>query len=67
LLLDIRNNINLLNKLVDQARYYTGLTFGKLEGGNYESVVGNLAGCHRQYAERAKRIVTKIEELGDLL
>ncbi len=63
LLLDIRSNINLLNELVDQARYYTGLTFGKLEGENYERVVSNLEGCHRQYAERAKMIVTKIEEL----
>lgn len=67
LLLDIRSNINLLNELVDQARYYTGLTFGKLEGQNYQLVVENLEGCHRQYAERAKRIVTKIEELGRLV
>ncbi len=67
LLLDIRSNINLLNELVDQARYYNGLTFGKLEGENYEVVVGNLEGCHRQYAERAKRIVTKIDELDGLL
>jgi len=67
LLLDIRSNINLLNELVDQARYYSGLTFGKLEGENYNLVVDNLDGCHRQYAERAKRIVTKIEELSSLL
>lgn len=66
LLLDIRGSINLLNELVDQARYYTGLTFGKLEGENYLRVVSNLEGCHRQYAERAKRIITKIEELGGL-
>jgi hypothetical protein len=67
LLLDIRSNINLLNELVDQARYYNGLTFGKLEGDNYILALGNLNGCHRQYAERAKVIVTKIEELGSLL
>ena len=66
LLLDIRSNINLLNELVDQARYYAGLTFGKLENENYERVVANRDGCHRQYAERAKMIVTKIEELGSL-
>ena len=67
LLLDIRSNINLLNELVDQARYYSGLTFGKLEGGNYELVVSNLEGCHRQYAERANIIVNKIEELSRLV
>lgn len=66
LLLDIRSNINLMNELVDQARYYSGLTFGKLEGENYNLVVGNLDGCHRQYAERAKRVVTKIQELSSL-
>ena len=67
LLLDIRSSVNLLNELVDQARYYNGLTFGKLEAENYERVVSNLEGCHRQYAERAKRIVGKIEELSTLV
>ncbi len=67
LLLDIRSSINLLNEIVDQSRYYSGLTFGKLEGGNYELVVENLDGCHRQYAERARRIVGKIKELSSLL
>ena len=59
--------INLLNELVDQARYYTGLTFTKLEGRNHELVVGNLAGCHEQYTERATIIATKIEKLRSLL
>lgn len=63
LLLDIRSQINLLNEIVDQARYYSGLTFGKLEGGNYPLVVENLKGCQQQYAERAKQIVAKIREL----
>lgn len=67
LLLDIRSSVNLLNELVDQARYYNGLTFGKLEGENYQRVVSNLEGCHRQFAERAKRIIGKIEELGSLV
>ncbi len=67
LLLDIRSSINLLNELVDQARYYSGLTFGKLEGENDKLVVDNINGCHRQCAERAKRIVDKIEELSRLL
>ena len=67
LLLDIRSNVNLLNELVDQARYYSGLTFGKLEAENYERVVSNLEGCHRQYAERARIIVGKIEELSSLV
>jgi len=67
LLLDIRSNINLLNEIVDQTRYYSGLTFGKLDESNYELVVENLDGCHRQYAERAKRIVCKIQELSSLL
>jgi len=66
LLLDIRSSINLLNEIVDQAQYYTGLTFSKLEGENYGLVVDNLEGCHRQYAERAKIIVVKIEELSGL-
>lgn len=66
ILFDIRSNINLLNELVDRARYYTDLTF-KLEGGNYKLVVGNLESCHRQYAERARRIVSKIEELSGLV
>lgn len=67
LLLDIRSSVNLLNELVDQARYYKGLTFGKLEGENYQRVVSNLEDCHRQFAERAKRIIGKIEELGSLV
>jgi hypothetical protein len=41
LLLDIRSNINLLNELVDQGRYYGRLTFGKLENETYERVVAN--------------------------
>lgn len=67
LLLDIRSNINLLNELVDQAQYYNRLTFGKLENETYDRVVANLDGCRRQYAERAKIIVTKIEALGSLV
>ena len=63
LLLDIRSQVNLLNEIVDQSRYYSGLTFGKLEGGNYALVVENLKGCQRQHAERAKQIVNKIQEL----
>lgn len=63
LLLDIRSNIALLNELVDQSRYYSGLTFGKLEAGNYELAVGNLRGSQRQYADRAKILVSKIAEL----
>jgi len=66
-LLDIRSSIALLNELVDQARYYTGLTFGKLEGDNYQLVTGNLDGCLKQYAERARMIVSKVEELDRLL
>jgi hypothetical protein len=67
LLLDIRSNINLLNEIVDQARYYSGLTFGKLEGDNYEIVAGNLKDCQKQFALRAKRIIIKIQELSGLL
>ena len=62
-LLDIRTHIILANELVDQSRYYAGLTFGKLEGENYQLVVGNLEGCLKQYAERSQIIVSKIGEL----
>jgi hypothetical protein len=67
LLLDIRSSINLLNEIVDQSRYFSSLTFGALSEGNYELVVENLDGCHRQYAERAKRIVDKIAQLSRAL
>jgi hypothetical protein len=62
-LLDIRTHIILANELVDQSRYYAGLTFGKLEGDNYQLVIGNLEGCLKQYAERSQIIVSKISEL----
>lgn len=67
LLLDIRSSVALLNEIVDQSRYYNGLTFGKLDDANYELVVENSDACHMQYAERAKRIVNKIQELSGLL
>lgn len=63
LLLEVRNELNLLNEEVDQARYYFGLTFTKLEGDNYARVNSNLTNCYRQMAERAKIAANKIGEL----
>lgn len=62
-LLDVRAELNLLNEEIDQAQYYFGLTFTKLEGDNHARVNGNLTEVYRQIAERAKIAVQKIDEL----
>jgi hypothetical protein len=63
LLLSIRSHINLLNELVDQSRYYAGLTFSNLKSANYDRAVGNLKDCQIQYAQRSKQIVDAISKL----
>ncbi len=63
LLFDIRSNINHVNDLADQARYYMNLTFGKLEGNNHQTVISNYNSSIQRYAEKAERAVRKIEEL----
>lgn len=63
LLLEVRSELNLLNEEVDQARYYFGLTFTKLEGDNHSRVSGNLTESYRQIAKRARLAVDKIGEL----
>lgn len=63
LLLEVRAELNLLNEEVDQARYYFGLTFTKLEGDNPARVHGNLTESYRQIAKRAKLAVDKISNL----
>mgnify|MGYP003381672430 CR=1 FL=1 len=62
-LLEIRSGIGMLDDLVERSRHYADLTFGKLENGNYELVLGNLQQCYSEYAERAERIVLQIENL----
>jgi hypothetical protein len=62
-LLEIRASIELLTDLVERSRYYSGLTFGKLEDGNYDAVVSNFKQCCDEYAERAVQVVTRIEDL----
>lgn len=63
LLLDVRAELNLLNEEVDEARYYSRLTFTKLEGDNQSRVESNLIASYRQIARRAKITVDKISEL----
>ncbi len=67
LLLDIKNRLGLLNDTVEQVRHNTHLTFGKLEGDNYQRLVENISGSYRFYAEEAKRVADKIRSLEKLL
>lgn len=62
-LLEIRSGIGMLDDLVERSRHYADLTFGKLENGNYELVLGNLQQSYSEYAERAERVVSQIEDL----
>jgi hypothetical protein len=62
-LLEIRSGIGMLDDLVERSRHYADLTFGKLENGNYELVIGNLRQCYSEYAERAELVVSQIEHL----
>lgn len=62
-LLDVRAELDLLNEEIDQAQYYFGLTFTKLEEDNRARVDCNLTEAYRQIAKRAKVAVEKIGEL----
>ena len=63
ILLEVRTELNLLNEEVDQARYYFGLTFTKLEGDSRSRVDQNLTQSYLQIAKRAKLAAVKIGEL----
>lgn len=53
-LLEIRGVLDIISDAVDRCRYFSNLTFSKLENGNYDLAVKNVSGCYTQYAEQAK-------------
>ena len=66
-LLSIRSDVRLLDDLVDQSRTYFHLTFGKLEGTNYTTVVENLHGVYCQYMKRCRIAADRIHNLQSVL
>ena len=62
-LLAIRQNIGLLDEIVDRSRKYFDMTFTKLDEENYRLIAENLEQAYGLYAERAERIVKMIRKL----
>jgi hypothetical protein len=62
-LLAIRQEIHLLDDLVERSRKYFDQTFSNLDGDNYQPVQDNFAQACALYAERAQRTVDKIRSL----
>lgn len=62
-LLAVRQELHLLDDLVDRARKYMDMTFTKLEGDNNRLVQENFAQACALYAERAQRTVDRIRSL----
>jgi hypothetical protein len=61
-LLEIRSALDIASEIVERARYFTNLTFQKLENGNHALAVENVDGCYEQYAQQARRIVELIDK-----
>lgn len=61
--LSVRQNIHMLDDLVERTRKYHDMTFSKLEGDNQQHVVENIDQACDLYAERAVRTVVLIREL----
>ena len=66
-ILAIRTEVDLLNDLVDRSRYYSDLTFTKLEAENYNRVIGNVEQIYGEYAKRARRLVEQVAEARSLM
>ena len=64
-LLAIRQNIALLDDLVERSRKYFDMTFTKLEGNNYQLVAGNQEQACSFYADRAIKIINMIRALSE--
>lgn len=62
-LLEIRQNLHLLDDLVDRSRKYHELTFAQLEETNHQLVQGNFQQACSLYAERAQRVVDMIRKV----
>jgi hypothetical protein len=62
-LLAIRQELHILDDLVDRSRKYMDMTFVKLEGENYQRVQENFTQACALYAERAQRTVDRIRTL----
>ncbi len=62
-LLAIRQNLAILDDLVDRSRKYMDLTFTKLDEANFRLVNENHDQACALYAERAQIIVSRIREL----
>ena len=62
-LLEVRQNVALLDDLVERSRKYLDMTFTKLEGENYKLVQENLKQACAIYAQRARRTVEIIRSI----
>jgi hypothetical protein len=62
-LLEIRQQLALLDDLVDRSRKYFDLTFGKLEESNYDLVKDNFHQACDLYARGAERVVRLIRAI----
>ena len=62
-LLAIRQNLGMLEDVVDRSRKYFDMTFTKMEEENHRLVAENLEQTYALYAERAERIVKMIRKL----
>ena len=62
-LLEVRQNVALLDDLVERSRKYLDMTFTKLEGENYRLVQENLEQACAIYAQRAQRTVGIIRRI----
>ncbi len=65
-LIEIIFNIEILNQIVDDSRYFYQLTF-QVSGHNHDIAISNLIDSYKNYSERLKIIVDHISELKDLL
>ena len=65
-LLTVRQDLYLLDDLVDRARKYMDMTFLKQEGDNYRLIQENFTQACSLYAERAKGTVDRIRTLTEL-
>lgn len=63
-LLGIRAHLNLLNEVVDDARYYFRLSFdGGISDVNRKITEVNMNDCYSNYASKAKFIVNRINQM----
>jgi len=63
-LLEIKTRIGFINEEVENARYFSNLTFqSNIDPKNYKTVQENLIKCYKKYASQAKIIVDLIKKM----